>query len=130
LPAHSASNDDEAGAFALFDFLAFLMGEGDTIQPFEGFFLGDDAAQKLAKLGRLVTASGSMAALAATADNDATWDARIGGCSRRVAGAAKDCSFLPFNLVVMSEFGKSLSLTAPPMVKREGVCEWWIETFV
>jgi hypothetical protein len=122
LPAHSASNDDEAGAFALFIFLAFLLGEGDTIHPFEGFFLGDGVAQKLAKLGRLVTASGStIAALAATADKDATQDARIEGCSGRVTDAAKDCSFLPFDLVFMSRFAKSLSLTPPSMVKREVV---------
>jgi hypothetical protein len=110
LPAHSASNDDEAGAFGFFDFLAFLVGEGDTIQSFEGFFLGDGKAQKLAKLGRLVAASGStIAALAATADNDVTRNARIGGCSGRTA---KDCSFLPFDLVFMSEFAKSLFINS------------------
>jgi hypothetical protein len=122
LSAHRASNDDEAGAFAFFDFLAFLLGEDDTIQPFEGFFLGNGAAQKLAKLGRLVTASGStIAALAATVDNDATRDARIGRCSGRVVGDAQACFFLPFRLAFMSECAKSLLLTAPSTVKREGV---------
>lgn len=95
LPAHSASNDDEA--FALFDLLAFLLGAGDTIQPFEFFFLGESATQKLTRLGRLVAASGSTIAdvLAVTADNDARRDARIGESSGRVAGVAKACLF-PF----------------------------------
>ena len=87
-----AQNDDKAGDFALFDFLTFLSGEGDTIQPFDVFSLGESATQKLAKLGRLVAASGSTIAevLTATADNDARWDARIGESSGRVAAAAKE----------------------------------------
>jgi hypothetical protein len=65
------------------------VGEGDTIQPLAGFFLGDGAAQKLAKLGRLIVAASAStnAALAATADNDATQDARIWD--------AKDCFSFP-----------------------------------